>query len=500
MSRWQFRIAKQFASLFCLESLSGKGLNPYDLPISARLETVFKRNGIERLGDLHGLSQADLRRRGRCGLKTTAEIFQLVARAEKGEFTPTAKPFSKKDTAGLLLRFDEILSKLPDHGKALLLHRLGAETGRASWLKDTGKRFGLSGERVRQIVFNMLLLVRKTGGPKLRSQLVDSSRIYSDLACPLTPGLLEVWMNKSRKPRFCLSFYVRLIGELEPGLSAWPNEQEPHTGPEHSISKAVYRILAECPKPLSVKEAFQRTQKPGQNLFTFLQALKHSKELVVEFSNPERPTVKLRRLPRPLLFSEAAISILEKSTAPLHLNEIKNLIRKRHGNKVHIPELAQDPSKFRKDRLYLLGRSTFGFRSHIKLPEKMWKKVQLDIQQLLEKEKRPLSTADMLECGFQWARKTNRYELAYVLRDDQRFQDLGRLLFSLASWNLRGRERLEDLILRVLADNKDPLTAKEIHDRIRQLRSVSRSGVSSTIRKIKSVCRSGMGRYSLKGA
>ena len=47
--------------------------------------------------------------------------------------------------------------------------------------------------------------------------------------------------------------------------------------------------------------------------------------------------------------------------------------------------------------------------------------------------------------GLAWAAEINGYELAQILREDNRFADLGRMLFALAEWGMEERELIGTL-------------------------------------------------------
>jgi hypothetical protein len=83
----------------------------------------------------------------------------------------------------------------------------------------------------------------------------------------------------------------------------------------------------------------------------------------------------------------------------------------------------------------LVGPGLYGMRKHFKLPVSEWNRVQTDFAQLLAKESRAIScyevVNDRLITGLTNIRPD---ELAYILRKDSQFLDLGFLIFALAIW------------------------------------------------------------------
>jgi hypothetical protein len=74
-------------------------------------------------------------------------------------------------------------------------------------------------------------------------------------------------------------------------------------------------------------------------------------------------------------------------------------------------------------------------RKHFKLPFLEWNRVQTDFAQLLAKESRPISCYEVLNDRLVTG-LTNvpPDELAYILRKDSQFLDMGFLIFALARW------------------------------------------------------------------
>lgn len=58
-----------------------RGVVPYELRISARLDGVLRRMGIARLGDLHGVEQYEMHLVSGCGAKTLKEALALIGQA-----------------------------------------------------------------------------------------------------------------------------------------------------------------------------------------------------------------------------------------------------------------------------------------------------------------------------------------------------------------------------------------------------------------------------------
>lgn len=137
-------------------------LSTFDLPLSVRLEGVLRKKGVRRLGDLHCLPLKELRRVRNCGKNTIAELILLIERATAGEFTEVTW-----NPTELVRTLDALVADLPDRNEEILLLRLGGKSDEVPSLEEVGAKFGITRERVRQIVDLGVERVRKTGSRRL---------------------------------------------------------------------------------------------------------------------------------------------------------------------------------------------------------------------------------------------------------------------------------------------------------------------------------------------
>jgi len=416
-------------------------LNPFEFPSSARLEGLFRRKGIKRLGDLHGVPLHELRAFGNCGPRTITELVDLLERIKGGHYAIPEDCLSQESLADMVRNLDKTITGLPAREQQVLLLRLGAGKGGQAWtLRKVGDKFRLTRERVRQIMELLLPHIRKAGGPGLAAQLQAIASVCSEKVCPLTPPLFSQWLPGPKAPcKFPLAVYVRLLGELQPAISSWPCGQEYRTDPrpeqQELALRALRGILQEGDWRLSLKAAFKRTTDKANlcdlSVGDFLAGLKHARGLAVEFPKPDQPQVRLRWLAA----TKAVASILDESDGPLSLKEILARLRSTFGPKMGEWSLGSVRRALTLEA-YCLGRGSFGLRRHFKLPEPLCRQASSDVFKMLKKQKRPVSLFGIVSGGqFAWAAKTNGYELAEVLREDGRFKEVRRFHFDLASPN-----------------------------------------------------------------
>ncbi len=477
-------------------------LNVADLPLSVRLEGVLQQRGVRRLGDVQGLSIHDLRGTKNCGRKTISELVRLIERAAAGEFS--AAPDAAWNPAELARTLDALVADLPDRNEEILVLRLGGRSEEVPTLEEVGAKFRLTRERVRQIVELGLERIRKHGGARLRNQLEHVERICCEKVLPITPALLKQWLDDLQVTgNFNLSFYVRLLAELKPTIPAWPEGQDASAsrkGRSEEIESALEYALRDGFQTVSLPQALalvRGSRGLGKTEEAeFLAVLQHSRRFKIELPQPDAPVVLLAR--RSAL--DASRAVLQASNAPLTPEEI--LVR---AHALVGPDAARWNPRTLGNALveekgfYLLGPRSYGLRQHFAVAEEQWLQIRADFRALLERENRPISSADVVNSRkFGWAGQTNTYELACILRGDGRLIDLGKFLFALTEWGIEEREYIKDLIPKVLEKVARLLTGTEVLDRLQQLRSVSPTCIASALRKNPAIRDYGFGHYGLK--
>jgi hypothetical protein len=472
------------------------------MPLSVRLAGVLQKMGFRQLGDLHGVLYDQVLCMRNCGQRSLRELETLVRRVQEGEFD-----FARVKGLGLdylIGQADEAVAKISEREREMLLMRLGGGGERPMTLEEIGTKFGLTRERVRQVVDLLYDRIYKHGGPAVDTMLRRLAQRCLDAICPLTPELFTQWLGaKPAASQHPPAFYVRLFGELNAEIPAWPDGQKPYPNLDlraKEIVRPIADILRKNISPLPLVEVFGRLNELSQpanlNAGEFLRALKQCSSLTVDFPTPDRPVVRLSSL----RICDWVQRVLSQSDRPLRPEEIISHAKKLFGNEVPPISIGGLRNSLRPEQgIFLLDRRAFGMRQHIALPEKLWLKLRGDVHKLLKDENRPVSTREMLKRNrFAWASQTNVHEVAHILREDERFVDLGRFLFALKSWGLHEREHIKDLIPQALKAAGHPMTATEILKELRRKRSVGRATISAVIRHHEGVKHYGFGYYGLK--
>lgn len=486
--------------LFVPQSARGRAIK--DVPMSVRLEHVLERKGCRLIGDLNGRSLEEIVKSKNCGRHTVNELVTLVQRIQAGEFDGRSETEGSREER--LIKFvDELVMGMPLRERGIVLMRYGADGGGDATLQEIGSKYEITRERVRQILQRVGRQFHKAVSMRFDSLLRDMAAEHLAATRPLTPEVLSHSLGSyAPNTKFSLRFYIRIVHELTPAMPAWPEGQKTAARSQRAINiiRALREILSGdvSAKPLhEVFELLKASRKvPKVESAEFLEALRQTESLQVDFKSPERPTIKLSNLHT----RDWVTHVLSQAEGPLTPEQIIERAKHYLGDRFKVPSPFGLANKLKpNDGFYLLDRRAVGLRQHFRLPLRIWRKVRSDYRLLLKREDRPISTSEVCnERMFEWVALTNAYEIAQVLREDDRFTDLGRFLFALTEWGIEEREYVNDLIPRVLASAGHPMTGTAICDELQRFRSITPTSMASVLRGNAEVRDYGFGYYGLK--
>jgi hypothetical protein len=493
------------ASTSCFTvSTAAQDLCLSDLPLSARLENVLAQLRFKLLGDLNGVEVKRLTDSGNCGRKSILELQSIISRANAGEFSVTGAQSTSAALHHVASLIDIGLEQLSQRDRTIFENRLSGKGGAPKTLEEVAIEFHITRERVRQIVKLIMSKLRRGGGPKLSRALQVITQECEQRVCPLTPQLFAEWLDGTASAlKHEPVFYVRVLDTMEQAVPAWPpgstreGADDPHTGP---IQDAIEKWLRLTGTHAKASDAYThlltqpRFKKVPAN--TFLGALRIAKRILLDFPEPDQPQLRLRRLQ----IHDFARAVLTDSATPLTSEEIVERAKARYGENA-IVTLSRNTATQLSPELgfFLLGPRSFGLRQHFQTPQKLWPKLRNAFAAFLRQQNRPISTIEAVGHSFaQDLRAFNSYEMAQVIREDQRFTDLGRRLFGLAEWGIQERQYIKDLLPRVFREAQRALTVGQTLERLTRLRSVSPYSITNYLQKHPEIRSFGFGYYGLK--
>lgn len=487
-----------------------RGLPLSSFPFSTRLTNVFLNSDFRLLGDLHGFPLNKLKTLRNCGLDTILELKDFVGKIQKGQFQmePTLTEIAITPTnlnlAQLIEFIDNFLAEFSPRDQDILGLRFGATSGKPLTLEEIGGRYELTRERVRQIESRAVKKLKfrlGQAGDRLFGQL---HRDCLAAVCPLTPDLLVYWAEKDASD-FCFSpsFYLKLLAELAPDIPALVEGQisqgQPRNERYSKISQAIKEMVRQHYAPVSLVKVFEQLRNSISDLNEkdFLDALEFSNNLALSFDVPDKPAIKFTAKRKA---QEIVFQILSESERPLTPEEIIAVATESFGEEFTTSSpRSLNNLLYYAEGFYLLDSRAIGLRKHFRLPPEKWNELQNDFFKLLKENNRSFSTSEVIGRElFSWAKIINSSEAAEILREDNRFTDLGRFHFALAEWEVEEREMVTDLIVRVLRQAKHPLASTDIGSRIQNFRSITPTSMSSILRQHKAVKDYGFGFYGLK--
>ena len=481
-----------------------KGIRLHELPMSVRLANALQSRGCKTLGDVHGTNVTELLEVENCGRKTIAELRQVLSRAETGEFTADPSLTYSKALGTIIHTIDRGIARLSPRDREIVNERLFGNEGMPRMLEDVGSEFGMTRERVRQIVRGAFRNIMRSGGPVLACAIEVVADDCNSHLTPLTVSLLNERLKESNTSgeRDEL-FYVVVLDHMAQSIPAWPpgptreGAGNPRAEP---VQLAMEKWLGATGNRPTAKEAWDYlyAQPSFGDLSSgeFLTILRQARNIIVEFARPDEPRLRLRRL---RLF-DVVLPILNDSSEPLRPKEIMERASARFGaDGVMLSARTAENALAAHPDLFRLGPLSFGLRKHFASSQSEWPPIRDHFAALLKKENRPISTIEVYDkrtMGLPAG--VNSYELAEILREDRRFIDLGRRLFALAKWGIEEREHIKDLLPKILSQANRPLTTSEIYDRLTKFRSATQTGLTNILRHHPHIVRLEFEHYGLR--
>ncbi len=266
------------------------------LPLSVRLHHALQRLNCTVLGDLHGLSYGILTEMPDCGARTQTELRDFVARVQRGDFGRSRETTNETTTAFIVGKIDEFVASLPLQHRAIFMERIGA-SGDPVTLMSVGRKYKMTRERVRQIISMLTEKALRHGGPPLAQAIGDFKNELSHNVWPLTPALLGKMIGPStRRPQHVLTFYIRLLGWMEPSLSVWPIGQTPaayRTPEQERVIARIKEWFRGKSAPVGFVEAWRAINSGGFQCTAreFLEAVRFGAEIALNLEDPQNPLI-----------------------------------------------------------------------------------------------------------------------------------------------------------------------------------------------------------------
>jgi Sigma-70, region 4/Bacterial RNA polymerase, alpha chain C terminal domain len=306
-----------------------------EIPLSVRLAGILRSAGFEKLRDLHGTDMHDLLKVKNCGNRSILELRELLRRAEAGEFTAGPTGGFAEGLVTIIRSIDVGMRKLAARDRKIVEERLLGNRGESRTLESVGHEFGMTRERVRQIVKGACEKIRRAGGPVLARALEAVERDLEARVLPLTEPLLSEQLSPPGKNNDHIPpLYARLLASMSPSIPVWTRDaiREGTDSPEsEELQVAMEKWLFTTGEHPTMKEAFEHLRaQPAFAVVSplaFLSIIRRARRIIVDFPYVDQPRLRLRRL---RLF-DITLPVLSDSSEPLTPEKIIERARLRFG-------------------------------------------------------------------------------------------------------------------------------------------------------------------------
>ena len=479
---------------------------------SGTVEKIFDYLKINSLADFERYTFDEIKKAKKYSKKTIAELHNFIIclqqiASEEEMLAAADQLFPSKLNLNELLRFiNGFLNELPDREREIIFDRFGNnQDEKILTLEEIGEKFSVTRERIRQMESQSI--------KELKSHLTGISedalkKLTEDCVASVSPltrrFLISLTGNEFSLFEHPPEFYLRMLNILSSEISVFFENQITSSAniKNKKLLRQIKKLLGEQVGFLTLAEVFERVSiqntSDDLNIKDFFEAIQTNNFIIAPGDSADILLIKTDK--NRLTMVEISRQVLAESDSPLTPEQIIKRAGEMFGSEVEMPSahsLANLPG-YEHD-FYLLDKRTIGLRQHFRLPEIYWKTLQDDFYDSLKKDNRPISTTEVIAKNmFDWTHQTTASEATEILREDYRFRDLGRFLFSLAEWEIEERVSVKDLIVRVLEETEDALTATEIGARIQKYRSASTTTMPTVLRTHSEIRIFDFGYYGLK--
>ena len=203
----------------------------------------------------------------------------------------------------LLQILERGLETLSPFHRSVVSYRVGADGGPALSISATARRVHRSLFRIRVVLRKAQEHLRTLHGPRVPELLRLLKESWLPPVCPLTPALLERWRGGAEGDfQLPPAAQVRLIALVEPGIPCWPDPPKVRAlhsrGEPSAVERWLESYLQKHGGAVPVSSAYADIlNEPGREDLEpegFLAELKTLRRLIVDFPEPEVPSLRLR--------------------------------------------------------------------------------------------------------------------------------------------------------------------------------------------------------------
>ncbi len=496
-----------------------KGILLEQLNFSVRFMNILRIASICDLEELLNTSYEQIRKLRNCGAKSIEDarikILDFIQEYSSKNRNALYKDFQREKDYGkkrivtksshlnnpkyIIENIEKQLNTINQRNQRIFELRFG----KSKSLEEIGAEFGITRERVRQIIEKEISRISNFIAPNRRAHQEYFLKEILNTGKPISCEQLEV------SPLIKITYsqkmlYLGLLATLFPNVPfegylslninkvVKKNKQQKETD-----FYKIYATLLKMNVPFNtiswnVLFRLLKTSKIEEKLFV-LKMIFNMEQFDVVSINGNFTLIKKGPL------QEIALSILESSRIPLHVKEILRIGKKYYGVVGKYNSISSVIGNLKNNQnLYEVDKYVFGLKKHFSYSSQAWGEINKKAKQIIKSIGRQAYVAEIYEPLKKYFPKLrSKYELVHILRRDEEIEDLGFFYFSLKTMGLTKRIKVKDAILKLFLERGHPLHFSEVYKEIYQKRYIRIEGLNLILKKLRFLKYYGGGFYGL---
>ncbi|MFB6306675.1 MAG: DNA-directed RNA polymerase subunit alpha C-terminal domain-containing protein [Flavobacteriales bacterium] len=431
-------------------------------PLDTRVKRALVKSGKKVFRDLKNLNESQLLQINNFGEKSLEKLQNYLQDVRKKPSQITKPLFSK---------IIDTLESNSERNVEILRERIIEKRT----LEEIGDNFNITRQRVEQIESDFKKEVKNRFSKqlsKVRGLIKEQAlKKLHPLGNEEVRGLFgeKIWDSDNS-----LDNQLKILTALFPGTEYFLSISEGTQTEE--IESTEDKILSElkfCVEPIRPKRFYEKKLSNSTvSKEQFIKVIDTSRRIKINYQNGEF-TIR----PKKIQHKHWIKKLLRDSEKPLTedelINKYNSLYSELYGE-IDTDRVMGNAENW--DGVFLLSSHTYGLEKHFEIPPSKRNEYLDFIYQKIKREEEP---GFMLNARYtsewiseEFGEEVNGYEMSVHLRKDERFEYLGRMIYTLSEWEVDDRQELDEIILQAFEEKGQPLHRKEILEYIRKMRSV----------------------------
>lgn len=451
--------------------------------LPTRLQKYIEFNSkIQTVGDLLEIESTSLIKEKNIGRKSITEGQSII---ENLILNPNEIAVFQHKEIHIIDLVEKFLDNLDERSKSIFLMRWSSETIES--LEDIGKTLDLTRERIRQIISNKL--------NKLAIKFRLNRGLYLEYFLKiLLQNLTTIRFEQLIDQNFSTCRYSEkvVLGILSEIFKEVPfegltpksfNQYLMRNSPKNSRFAFFYNELTKLKIPfgkITPIKLFEMMKIASiqDRLILLYTIINSSQYLFVKKNNDTFFIIRQGTL------GEVTNDILEGADSPKAVDEILTIMREYYQKDSKYFSLPAVISNLKSNTDFIqLDRYTFGLEKHFGYPKDEWSEICSELKKYMRVIKRQTNAAELYKnVKGKYPKIRSKYELVYILRNDEEIIDLGFFNYCLEELGYDERLKVTDAIKDLFNTEPFPKHFTEIQHIISKQRFIRIEGIHSILK------------------